>query len=512
MTGVREQERVTDTPTGTDTLRFLGPVDGGLPDEAAPGCIGTGQILRLLTRQLFAYPTGTDPAVRPVADAAVELPTVDNGGISADGCTWRIRLRDGIHWDAQAARELTAGDVVRGLKRTAHPLARAMRPYLGEIIEGMADYYRAYDEALGHWEAHAPAFAQFQQFTRIPGLRAEGDTVVLRLTAPANDLVDLLATGFTAVAPREYDYYVPESPELYRCTPSAGPYRIAKRLSPGGDLVLEPNPRWDPGTDPVRRRTARRIEVVAAADGQPVDPASGFGVLSWSVPSPAARFAGTGCSYYLAAGTGGAAEPHAVRHALSWALDRAALAEAACAAGADGAATQHGVLQPGHPAAERGADDAPDAGDPERARRLLDAAGLGEGTRLTLGVPAGSRLGAVAAALVAVLARYGITLVPVPLAPSGGPGVDVVLHEWVPAWAGDAGRDLVHRMWPSDGRAGDPAEVAREALRATDPGEAATLWRRFDRLATADLRLVPLLVADWPRARADGVAAGAARW
>ncbi|MGK5675772.1 ABC transporter substrate-binding protein [Micromonospora sp. URMC 106] len=512
MTGVREHEPATDTPTEADTLRFLGPVDGGLPDEPSAEHIGTGQVLRLLTRQLFAIPATTDPAVRPVPDAALEVPTVDNGGISADGRTWRVRLRGGIRWDAQAARELTAGDVVRGLKRTAHPLARSMRPYLGEIIEGMGDYYRAYDEALGHWEAHAPAFAQFQQSTRIPGLRAEGDTVVLRLTAPANDLVDLLATGFTAAAPREYDYYVPESPELYRCTPSAGPYRIAKRLSPGGDLVLEPNPRWDPGTDPVRRRTARRIEVVASADGQPVDPASDFGVLSWSVPSPRGRFAATGCSYYLSAGAGGAAEPHAVRHALSWALDRAALAEAACAAGADGAATQHGVLQPGHAASERGAGGAPDAGDRERARRLLADAGLGEGSRLTLGVPAGSRLGAVAAALVAVLARYGITVVPVPLVPSGGPGVDLVLHEWVPAWAGDAGRDLVHRVWPSDGRAGDPVEVAREALRATEPGAAVTLWRRFDRLATIDLRLVPLLVAAWPRARADAVAAGAARW
>ncbi|MGW4500094.1 ABC transporter substrate-binding protein [Micromonospora sp. NPDC004336] len=512
MTGVREHEAVTDTPTGAQTLRFVGPVDGGLPDEPAPEHVGTGQILRLLTRQLFAIPTTTDPSARPVADAAVELPTVGNGGISADGRTWRVRLRGGIRWDAQAARELTAADVVRGLKRTAHPLARSMRPYLGEIIEGMADYYRAYDEALGHWEAHAPAFAQFQQSTRIPGLRAEGDTVVLGLTAPANDLADLLATGYTAAAPREYDYYVPESPELYRCTPSAGPYRIAKRLSPGGDLVLEPNPRWDPGTDPVRRRTARRIEVVAAADGQPTDPAAGFGVLSWSVPPPPARFAATGCSYYLSAGAGGAAETFAVRHALSWALDRAALAEAACDAGADGAATQHGVLQPGHPASERDADGTPDTGDPERARRLLADAGLAEGTRLTLGVPAGSRAGAVAAALVAVSARYGITLVPVPLAASGEPGVDLVLHEWVPAWAGDAGRDLLHRMWPSGGRSGDPAEVAREALRAMDPGTALALWRRFDRSATAELRLVPLIVADWPRARADAVAAGAARW
>ncbi|MEV6814963.1 ABC transporter substrate-binding protein [Micromonospora sp. NPDC051296] len=509
MIGVREQQRAEDPPTGTGPLRFLGPVVGGLPDEPEPGTIGTGQVLRLITRQLFAYPVTTDPAARPVPDAALELPTVDNGGISPDGRTWRIRLRRGVHWDAQRARELAGGDVVRGLKRTAHPLARSMRPYFGALIEGLADYYRHYDEEFGHWEAHAPALAQFSHLTRIPGLRAEGDTVVLRLTEPANDLLDLLATGYAAAAPREYDYYVPDSPELYRCNPACGPYRIAKQLTPGGDFVLEPNPRWDPATDPIRRRTASRIDVVASSGGEPVDDATAFGVLSWDLPAPAASFGGTGCSYYLSAVPGGSAQAHAARHALSWAVDRAALAAAARTAGADGAAAQHGVLQPGDPGAERFEEAAPDAGDPERARRLLADAGLGPGTRLTVAVPTGSRPAAVATALTGVLVRYGIAVVAVS---PGAPGADLTLHEWAPRWAGNANRDLLHRIWPSDGGTGDPAGVAAEALRALDPGTATARWRRFDRLATADLRLVPLIVAAWPRARADALAAGVARW
>ncbi|MGC5053313.1 ABC transporter substrate-binding protein [Micromonospora sp. DT48] len=505
MTGVRERES-TAAPTGRGQLRFLRPV-AGAPDEGEPGRIGTGQVLRLITRQLFAC-AATD-AARPVPDVARELPTVDNGGISEDGRTWRIRLRPGVRWDAQRAREVGVSDAVRGLKRTAHPLARPMRHYFGALIEGLADYYRHYDAEFGHWEAHAPALAQFSHLTRVPGLQAEGDSVVLRLTEPANDLIDLLATGYAAVAPREYDYYVPDSPELYRCNPACGPYRIARQLTPGGDFVLEPNPRWDPATDPIRRRTASRIDIVASPGDQPVDDATGFGVLSWDLPATPARFGGTGCSYYLSATPGGAAASSAARHALSWAIDRAALADAARAAGAEGAAAQHGVLQPGDPGAAPATDAVPDTGDPARARHLLADAGLTPGSRVLLAVPAGSRPTVVAAALAEVLIRYGVTTVPVPV---GEPGADLVLREWAPRWAGNANRDLLHRIWPSDGGAGDPAVVAADALRTMEPGAATTLWRRFDRLATADLRLVPLVVADWPRARADAVATGVAQW
>ncbi|MFI7552715.1 ABC transporter substrate-binding protein [Micromonospora sediminimaris] len=507
MTGVRERTS-TAAPTDRSQLRFLRPADG-LPDEGEPGRIGTGQVLRLITRQLFAVPVTDDPVGRPVPDVAREVPTVENAGISADGRTWRVRVRSGVYWDAQRAREVGATDAVRGLKRTAHPLARPMRPYFGALIEGLADYYRRYDEEFGHWAAHAPALAQFSHLTRVPGLRVEGDTVVLRLTEPASDLIDLLATGYAALAPREYDYYVPDSPELYRCNPACGPYRIARQLTPGGDFVLEPNPRWDPATDPIRRRTASRIDVVATSGDQPLDDATDFGVRSWDLPASPARFGGTGCSYYLSATPGGTAWSLAARRALTWAVDRAALAEAARAAGAVGAAAQHGVLQPGDPGAAPDTDAAPDNGDLTRGRHLLADAGLTPGSRLVLAVPVGSRPAVVAAAVADVFIRYGVDVVTVS---AGEPGADLTLREWTPRWAGNANRDLLHRIWPADGGSGDPAGVATEALRTLDPATATTLWRRFDRMATADLRLVPLIVADWPRTRANAVATGVARW
>ncbi len=45
-----------------------------------------------------------------------------NGGISADGKTYTIKIRPGVKWDTTPARQVTAADVVRGVKRTANPV------------------------------------------------------------------------------------------------------------------------------------------------------------------------------------------------------------------------------------------------------------------------------------------------------------------------------------------------------------------------------------------------------
>ncbi|MGW5673323.1 ABC transporter substrate-binding protein [Micromonospora sp. NPDC003776] len=419
-------ERVAAEP---DVLHFTGPAPAGRLDR--PGDLGTGQVLRLLTRQLFAYPAARGP-VGPIADAAVELPTVTNGDVRDGGRTVRIRLRSGIFWDAQAAREITAGDFVRGIKRTAHPDARPVRPVFAAMIEGLAEYYEAYDEAFGHWDPHAPAFAQFQRHTPVPGLLVENDkTLVVRLTAAHDGVLDLLATGYSAAAPREYDYYVPDSPELYRCCPSAGPYRIVRRLSPGGDFALEPNPRWDPATDPIRRRPTARIELSLqprAAAGGPG--AAWFGVLGWESPPSVDAWAGAApAAEYTLVPTGRRAVP-------GERVDRSGLAAALLACGAV---------------------TATDAGP--------DTIGAGSTSHLALVNPAGSRLAPLVEALIVGCRRQGLELTEV----ARGADADVVLRERIASWpvelpgADRPGPDevpLATAVWPraiADARTGGAA-------------------------------------------------------
>lgn len=51
-----------------------------------------------------------DPAGKLIANLAAEIPTAENGGISADGLTWTIKLKPGVKW--HDGKPFTAADVV----------------------------------------------------------------------------------------------------------------------------------------------------------------------------------------------------------------------------------------------------------------------------------------------------------------------------------------------------------------------------------------------------------------
>jgi peptide/nickel transport system substrate-binding protein len=392
MTGVREQV-MPAAPATTTVLRFLGPGQPRHDDPAAAYTIRPGQLLRLLTRQLYAYPAWGS---QPVPDVALKLSTVD------DGRTYRIRLRDGVFWDAQGAREMNAGDFVRGIKRVAHPAAAHMRDSFIATIEGMGEYCAAYDRAFGHWQPNAPDFAQFQASHHVSGLRAESNKVlVVRVLAPDFDVAHLLSTGYAAAAPREYDYYVPGSPEIPPNAPSAGPYRISRRLSRGPDTVLERNPRWDPATDPIRQQPVDRIQLTTAgAEAGDLDLAWSFGVLSWNPNMATERVELPAHHLYLTCSN--------VDSSLSDSRVRQAVA--------------YGLSAQGR-------------GDPATGRRFLTEAGYGGGLVLRASAPASRPQGVALADLVDSLARCGITVV-VNAPSTGEVPADLTLAEWTPQWPG----------------------------------------------------------------------------
>ena len=60
-----------------------------------------------------------------VPNLAVEVPNQDNGGISADGLQWRVKLRDGVLW--HQGTPFTAEDVKFTLELIVNPAFRAWR-------------------------------------------------------------------------------------------------------------------------------------------------------------------------------------------------------------------------------------------------------------------------------------------------------------------------------------------------------------------------------------------------
>lgn len=67
-----------------------------------------------------------------VAALAAEVPTVENGGISADGLNWKVKLRDGVKW--HDGKPFTAEDVKFTLELLVDPNFRSWRKTGHEFV------------------------------------------------------------------------------------------------------------------------------------------------------------------------------------------------------------------------------------------------------------------------------------------------------------------------------------------------------------------------------------------
>src|SRR5689334_990192 len=93
--------------------------------------------LRPWSRQLFTYPAVEGQTTKAVPDLAQSLPT-QGDGLSADGKTYTIKIRSGAKWNTNPARQVTAADMVRGVKRTCNPVQPfgGLPDYL-DLIQGL---------------------------------------------------------------------------------------------------------------------------------------------------------------------------------------------------------------------------------------------------------------------------------------------------------------------------------------------------------------------------------------
>ena len=174
--------------------------------------------------------------------------------VSADGQTYTIRLKPGVHFiDDEAfaggtGREVVARDFVYSIQRHFDPKTRARGAWLWRgRIEGLDDWKQAgsdYD---------AP----------VPGLEALDDhTLQVSLTRPYPQFVHTLAMGFAALVPREaVEYY---GAELGIHPVGSGPFRVERFDSTRA--VMTPNPRF------------RAEPVSLAAEGFAPELHAGFGL------------------------------------------------------------------------------------------------------------------------------------------------------------------------------------------------------------------------------------------
>jgi len=237
---------------------MLGVGDVDYMDPNVSYYTGGALALRMFSRTLFANPAINGKNFSTVPDMATEIPSASNGGISADGLTYTIKIRPGIKWNTAPARAVTAADMVRGVMRTCNP---------AQPFGGLPDYqdlivgFKTFCDGFAKVGTTAPAIAAYMNKTALPGVVATDDsTVTFKLVHPAAFFADMLTMSAFAAAPVEYNQYVPASSELAQHTISDGPYKIDSYV-PTKSLNYSRNPAWDAATDTVRKAYVDKIVV-----------------------------------------------------------------------------------------------------------------------------------------------------------------------------------------------------------------------------------------------------------
>jgi len=189
-------------------------------------------VTRVIFDPLYRYDYLARP-FRIVPNTAAAMPE-----ISADGRTWTIRVRPGIHFADDPAfkgrkRELTAADYVYSWKRLLDPRVRAPN------IENMTDRFVG-DEAL---LAAAKAAGKLDYDMPFEGVRAlDRHTIQLKLKHPDYDLLDDLAGSVMAAVAREVVETYGDAGNRVMANPvGTGPYRL-KEWRRGQKIILEASP------------------------------------------------------------------------------------------------------------------------------------------------------------------------------------------------------------------------------------------------------------------------------
>ena len=215
-------------------LRVSFPVAETGFDPHATSDYYSSHVERAIFDSLYTF----DYLARPhklIPKTAAEMPE-----ISADGRTWKIRIRPGIHFADDPAfkgkkRELTADDYVYSFKRLLDPRMRA--PFLWFLDGKIAgsDEILAKAKQAGRLDYDAP----------IEGLKAL-DRYTLQITLKEPDYVlqgYLTQVSMAAVAREVIEAYGDSSGWAMANPVGTGPYRL-KEWRRGQKIVLEANPNF----------------------------------------------------------------------------------------------------------------------------------------------------------------------------------------------------------------------------------------------------------------------------
>jgi peptide/nickel transport system substrate-binding protein len=568
----------SSSTTSTSPSTAAAPVAGGTLNIVAasgPAHIDTVpayytvdyQIEHATTRQLLSYPTEvynsfTSPGwiadITPAADAATEVPTVANGGITNGGKTYTFHIKPGVDWNTSPARQVTSQDFLREFKAFFNPVSPVGNPvYYTSTIAGLQAYDNA-ETAYFSNKANAPTAANitnFQNTHSISGITTpNSSTIQFTLISPASDFLYMMAMPFTSARPVEYDSYVPNSLQLDQHTIADGPYQITSYL-PGKSLTLGQNPAWNQSTDSLRHRYVDKVVDtfgVSSAETQLSDLQAGTQdiidssttINASSIPSLIASNApnfviwpqSSTFPYIVfnlrSPDANGAMQKLLVRQAVNYGVDKAAVVKAI--GGPAIATILNTVIMPGNTGFVNSNMYPDDSGQGNVAmcKSDLAKAGYPNGVTLTYTYPNDSSDTRMFTAIQASLANCGITLTPKPEPGSSfftdlgnspenakAGAWDMGQPGWFPDWFGNNGRTVVQALFQGPNCVINTVNygcynnstvnsLITQAEGASSLAAAGNFWHQADVQIMSDAAIVPIMdqnIAGYSSSRVRGI-------
>ncbi len=201
---------------GGGTLRIVSTVDVDFMDPALAYGPLSWQLLQATCAGLLGYPDMAGAAgAQLTPEVAQSLPAR-----SADGKTYTFKVRPGYRFSPPSDEPVTAQTFKDSIERTLNPAMHSfLAQYLSDVVGARA--YMAGN--AGH----------------IAGVVADGDTLTIRLVAPAPDFLSRLALSAFCAVPSN----TPVDRNGVAAVPSAGPYYVSS-YAPGHGVVLTRNPNY----------------------------------------------------------------------------------------------------------------------------------------------------------------------------------------------------------------------------------------------------------------------------
>jgi peptide/nickel transport system substrate-binding protein len=529
------------------TLNMLGAGDVDYMDPNITYYSAGYQLTRMYSRQLFTNPADPATSRTAVPDLAEAIPTTDNGGISADGKTWTVKIKQGTMWNSTPPRPVTAADEVTGIKRTCNPV----QPFGGlPDFQNLFVGFKAFCDGFAKVGQTPAAMKAYIQNTPLAGVTAkDAGTVVFTLTEPAPYLSEMLTLPALGPAPVEYLDRVPGSTDLGQHLIANGPYKVDS-YDPTKSIQLSRNPSWNAATDTVRGAFVDKISINETLSQESVQQQlqtnSPSADMQFDVATPASQIpqlqaandpnltlgpTASSNPYVIfnfkSPNNGGALAKPEVRQALAYGINRDNIIQVQGGPNVSPPLTH--ILPPSLAGSK---DTNPYPYDADKAKQMLAAAGFPNGLTLKFLYRNASEASSKTFATIQQdLGKIGVKVEGVP-SPNADfytkylqvPDVatrgvwDLSLAAWGADWYGNGGAisffSPLFSGQPSFPPVGsnfgfyDSAQANQmltEALAATDAAQQNDLFGQLDELITKDLAIYPITNPNWPTYRATQV-------